>query len=105
MSPFLQIGALILSPRSRKFPRLAYRFPSSPPEELETDYTSQSVYASASLAGIAKPLLTPALTSTNHVIDTLRQFESELRTTMFCTNSASLGQLTQAPLLKDPTKN
>jgi len=59
----------------------------------------------ASLAGIAKPLLTPALTSTNHVIDTLRQFESELRTTMFCTNSASLGQLTQAPLLKDPTKN
>lgn len=59
----------------------------------------------ASLAGIAKPLLAPALTSTDHVIDTLRQFELELRTTMFCTNSCDLRELARAPLLRDPTRS
>ena len=53
----------------------------------------------ASLAGIAKPLLTPALSSTDDVIDTLNKFEEELRTTMFCTNSACLDDLARAPLL------
>jgi isopentenyl-diphosphate delta-isomerase len=64
---------------------------------------AKTIALGAHLAGMAGPFLKAAVVSTEAVLETVAVIVSELRTTMFCVNAASLDKLRATPyLVRDP---
>ncbi|RZJ90355.1 MAG: type 2 isopentenyl-diphosphate Delta-isomerase, partial [Brevundimonas sp.] len=64
---------------------------------------ARAIRLGARLVGQAAGLLDAALTSTDAVVDHLQLMASQLRLACFCTGSADLAALAQAPLLEEPS--
>lgn len=63
---------------------------------------ARAIRLGARLVGQAAGVLDAALTSTDAVVDHLQLMAAQLRLTCFCTGSADLAALAQAPLLEEP---
>ena len=66
---------------------------------------AKAIAFGANLAGIAGPLLRAAVSGERGAIDLIQTIREELRITMFCTGSATLGNLPNTMLFADSTGN